>query len=57
MTKSQLEKIVDIPYQGPNPYNISDDRVFVVRQCEPEPNGCKAQKTLERCKEKFLEVE
>lgn len=57
MTKSQLEKIVDVPYQGPSPYNISDDREFVVRQCEPEPNNCKAQMVLERCKKKYGEVE
>lgn len=54
MTKDQLEHIADVPYTSNSPY-ITDDREFRVRL--QEPNNCKAQKVLERCKEKYGEVE
>lgn len=50
MNREQLEHIADVPYVADSPYMI-DNREFRVRL--QEPNNCKAQKTLERCKGKY----
>lgn len=56
MTKEQLEHIADVPYVANSPY-LTDNRNFWVRQQSREPNTCKAQKSLKRCKEKYAEVD
>lgn len=50
MNRDQLEHIADVPYVADSTYMI-DNREFRVRL--QEPNNCKAQKTLERCKGKY----
>lgn len=50
MTRDQLEHIADVPYVADSPY-IIDNREFRLRL--QEPNTCKAQKSLERRKEKY----
>lgn len=51
----KLEQIVDVPYKGraDSPY-FTDNREFIVRK--HKKNTCKAQKVLERNKEKYGEV-
>jgi len=54
MTIENLERIADVPYGGDSPY-FTDNREFRVR--EYQDNTCKAQKSLERCKDKYEVIE